>query len=342
MEGAPAPPSPAPSGQCDGAGKQIGRATWLRDLARASLRGSATLLGLLIVVFAAVRAAPGDPVDHLLGDHATLSERAALRRQLHLDGTIAEQFVAMLGDIADGSLGTTKLGGKLQPVRSLIADRVPSTAALALAAVLVALLIALPLGIVAALRPGGAGDQVARLSSLLAVSTPAFVSGPLALFGFAVVLRWAPTPAHPAHPLAALVVPALVIGWALSGRLARLLRASLLEVLSSDLVLALRARGVPTGRLIWLHALPNAALPVLTVMGLQLAALLGGALVTEKVFGRSGLGSLLLEAIAARDHAVVQGCVLAIGAVYLLVTGAVDALAAWMDPRLRAGSAVGQ
>lgn len=332
----PTPPFSAPHRRRDRP-----RTHWLRGLAAAAVRSFALLIGLLTVVFAAVRLAPGDPVDHLLGEHATESERSALRSQLHLDGTIAEQFRAMLGDIADGSLGTSRHGGKPRAVLSLIAERVPSTAALALAAMAVALLIAVPLGILAALQPGGLADQLARISSLLAVSTPAFVSGPLALYGFAVILQWAPTPAHSAHPAAALAVPALVIGWALSGRLARLLRASLLEVLASDLVLALRARGVPTARLLWRHALPNAALPVLTVLGLQLAALLGGALVTEKVFGRPGLGSLLLEAIATRDHAVVQGCVLVIGAVYLVVTGAVDWLTAWLDPRLHAGAVVG-
>ncbi len=322
---------------------QIARLRWTRLWRRlwaVGARSAAMLLGLLLVVFAAVRLAPGDPVDHLLGEHATESERAALRQQLHLDGSMPQQFAAMMGDMADGSLGRTQLGSQPRTVRSLIAERLPSTAALAVAAMAVALLIALPLGILAALRPGGAGDQLARASSLLAVSTPAFVSGPLALYGFAVVLKWAPTPAHQAHPLAALAVPAAVIGFALSGRLARLLRASLMEVLASDLVMALRSRGVPPGRLLWRHALPNAALPVLTVLGLQLAALLSGALVTEKVFGRPGLGSLLLEAIATRDHAVVQGCVLVIGAVYLAVTGAVDALTAWLDPRLRTGERV--
>lgn len=307
---------------------------------RTLLRATAMLLGLLVVVFSAVRLAPGDPVDHLLGDHATQAERTALRQQLHLDGTLAEQFADMLGDMADGSLGHTRVAGRPVAVRALIAERMGSTAALAAGAMLVALLIALPLGIGAALRPGGVWDQLARVSSLLAVSTPAFVSGPLALYGLAVVLQWVPTPAHPAHPLAALALPATIIGWALSGRLARLLRASLIEVLSSDLVLALQARGVPFARILWRHALPNAALPVLTVLGLQLAALLGGALITEKVFGRQGLGTLLLDAIATRDHAVVQGCVLVIGGLYLLVTGAVDRANAWLDPRLRSGEQV--
>lgn len=320
---------------------------WLRaislqfiQLLRTLLRPTAMLLGLLVVVFSAVRLAPGDPVDHLLGDHATQAERSALRRQLHLDGTLPEQFAAMLGDMADGSLGHTRVAGREVAVRSLIAQRMGGTAALAAGAMIIALLIALPLGIGAAIHPGGLWDQLARASSLMAVSTPAFVSGPVALYVLAVVLKWVPTPAHQAHPLAALALPAAIIGWALSGRLARLLRASLIEVLSSDLVLALRARGVPFARILWRHALPNAALPVLTVLGLQLAALLGGALITEKVFGRQGLGTLLLDAIATRDHAVVQGCVLVIGGLYLLVTGAVDRANAWLDPRLRSGDQV--
>ncbi|MBM4343435.1 MAG: ABC transporter permease [Deltaproteobacteria bacterium] len=303
---------------------------------RLALRAVGLLLGIVTLVFLGVRAAPGDPVDHLLGETATESERADLRRQLHLDGPLWAQYAGMLGEIADGTLGTSRaVAGQPVPASSLIAQRLPSTLALALASVVAAIAFALPLGIVGARWRGRWPDHLARLWSLLAVSLPAFVFGPLAIFLFAVALRWAPTPAHPAHPAAALVLPAVVIGFALSGRLARLLRSSLIEALTSDMAQAWRARGASARRVLWRHALPNALLPVVTLLGLQLAALLGGALVTEKIFGRKGLGTLLLDGIAARDHAVVQGCVLAIAALYIVAMGASSAVAAWVDPRLR-------
>lgn len=313
-----------------------------KRLARRLLSGLLTLSAMLLVVFASVRLVPGDPVDHLLGEQASEAEREALRERMHLSGTVMEQLGAVVGDIADGSLGTSwAIAGKPVPVRTLIADRLPHTAALALAAVALAALFALPLGFAAAVWSGRWPDHVTRAWSLLAISTPAFVSGPVALYLFAVVLEWAPTPAHDAAAWQSLGLPALVLGVALSARLSRLLRASLLEALTSDAVLALQARGVAWRRVLWRHALPNAALPVLTVLGLQLAALLGGAIVTEKVFGRPGLGTLLLDGIATRDHAVVQGCVLVIGVAYLASSAAVEWLAHRLDPRLRAGTAAG-
>lgn len=304
--------------------------------ASASLaRNVAMVFGLVVLVFAAVRVAPGDPVDHLLGDQATAAERAELHRRMHLDGPLHHQFGAVVADIADGTLGTSwAVSGRPTAVRDLVIDRLPSTVALAFAALLAAIAIALPLGIAGAVWHGGWPDHGARAVAMVAVSSPAFVTGPLALVVFAVWLRWAPTPAHDAGALANLVLPAAVIGFALSGRLARLLRASLIEALASDMALAWRARGASATRVLWRHALPNALLPVLTLLGLQLAALLGGALVTEKVFGRKGLGTLLLDGIATRDHAVVQGCVLVIALAYLATAAASEALARRLDPRL--------
>lgn len=301
----------------------------------------ATLLAIVTLVFITVRAVPGDPVDHLLGDQATEADRATLRHRMHLDGTLPQQYLAMLGDLTDGTLGTSHaVGGRDTHVATLVADRLPHTIALAFAALLAAVLMALPLGIGAALQRDRLVDHAARTWALLAVSMPAFVSGPLALFAFAVWLPWAPTPADAAGPVAGLVLPAIVLGFALSGRLSRLLRGSMIEALSSDFVLAARARGLPEARILFCHALANAALPVITVLGLQLAALLSGALVTEKVFGRPGLGTLLLEGIASRDYPVVQGCVLVIGATYVVIDALVDALVRWLDPRLRPGARV--
>ena len=306
------------------------------SLLRWLLRSLALLVGIVSLVFLAVRAAPGDPVDHLLGDQASVADRQALRQQLHLDGPLHSQYLGMLTEIADGTLGTSPaMAGGPTPVAALIVDRLPNTLALAAASVAWAMALALILGIAAAVHRGRWSDHLARVVALLAVSLPAFVSGPLVLFAFTVFLPWAPTPAHDAGALASLVLPSLVIGFALSGRLGRLLRASLVETLASDMARAWRARGASERRVLWRHALPNALLPVITLLGLQLAALLGGALVTEKIFGRKGLGTLLLDGIAARDHAVVQGCVLTIAILYLAAMGLSAATTAWLDPRLR-------
>ncbi len=308
---------------------------WAGPLFRRSVRNLAMILGLIALVFCAVRLAPGDPVDHLLGEQATVAERAALRHRLHLDGPLHRQFGQMVVEIADGTLGTSyAVAGQPVAVSALIWKRFPSTAALALTALAIAVTLALPLGIAGARHANRWPDHMGRLTALFAVSTPAFVSGPLALLVFAVALRWAPTPAHEASELASLALPAAVIGFALSGRLARLLRASLLETLASDMALAWRARGASERRVLWRHALPNAILPVLTLLGLQLAALLGGALVTEKVFGRKGLGTLLLDGVATRDYAVVQGCVLVIAALYIVASAVTQWTARRLDPRL--------
>ncbi len=294
------------------------------------------LLGIVALVFIVVRIVPGDPVDHLLGEQATDADRAVMRARMHLNGPLPQQFTGMIGDFVDGSMGTSfALRGTPTPVRELIAEHLPHTLALALAAMSWAVLLALPLGVGAAVLRDRVFDHGARLMALLAVSMPAFVSGPLALYALAVWLPWAPTPAHEATAWQSLVLPSAVIGFALSGRLARLLRATMLEQLSADYGLAARARGLSETRIVLRHALPNAVLPVLTVLGLQLAALLGGALVTEKIFGRPGIGTLLLEGIAMRDHAVVQGCVVVIGLSYSLINGGVDVLYRWVDPRLR-------
>ncbi len=305
---------------------------------RRSLSALVALLGVVILVFVVVRVVPGDPVDHLLGEQATATDRAALRERMHLDGSLPDQLATYLTELAQGGLGTSyALRGAETPVATLIAAELPHTVGLALASLMIAIALALPLGLGAALRRDGALDHGARAVALLAVSTPAFVSGPALIYVLAVWLPLAPTPAHDATPIAALVLPSLIVGFALSGRLARLLRATVLETLRAPWVEAARARGLSPTRVVLGHVLPNAVPPVLTVLGLQLAALLGGALVTEKVFGRPGIGTLLLDAISCRDYAVVQGCVIVIGLAYTVINGAVDVAHRSLDPRIRDG-----
>ncbi len=309
----------------------VALARWLGGTALA-------LVGIVLLVFIAVRVVPGDPVDQLLGEQATDADRAELRARMHLDGPLHEQLGGLVGDFANGSMGISyALRGRPTAVRELLVENAPHTLALAVASLLVAALIALPMGLLAAVFRDGLLDHGARAVALVAISIPAFVSGPLALYVLAVLIPAVPTPAHDAAALQSLVLPACVIGFALSGRLARLLRATALEQMNADYVIAARARGVPGRRIVLRHVLPNAMLPVITVLGLQLAALLGGALVTEKIFGRPGLGTLLLDGIAARDHAVVQGCVVVIGVSYAAINGGVDLIYRAIDPRIGAG-----
>ncbi|MCB9739441.1 MAG: ABC transporter permease [Deltaproteobacteria bacterium] len=296
-----------------------------------------SIVGLWLAVFLAIRVVPGDPAAILLGERATAADQARLRERMHLAGPLWQQLAGAAGDVLDGSMGTSyALAGRPRAVRALLSEAIGPTGVLAFAALLVAVAIAIPLGSLAARSRGGLFDGFGRGIALIAMSTPVFVSGPLAIVLFAVTLQWAPTPAHPPSALRELALPALVLGFALAARLSRLLRATLLAELAGPLADALRARGHSEPRIWMRHLLPNALVPLLAVIGGQLGALLGGAIVTEKIFGRPGLGTLLLDAIAARDPAVVQGAVLAIAVAYALVLGTVDALVARIDPRTRA------
>ena len=224
-------------------------------------------------------------------------------------------------------------------VSSLIAEVFPYTLELAAASMIVALLLALPLGILAAVRAGGPVDLMASGVSLLGISIPNMYLGPLLLLVFYLDLQWFPGPA-PAAPssLAALVLPAMTLGTAMMAMLARMTRSSMVEVLGQDYIRTARAKGVPPGRLLLRHALSNALIPVITVAGLQFGSLLSGAIVTEKVFARPGIGTLLLEGISTRDYPVVQGCVLVIAAAYVLVNTLTDLAYGLADPRIKLGA----
>lgn len=314
----------------------------LSRLAGRGLGASLAVVGVLVAVFIAERAVPGDPVDQLLGERATLEERAELRRRMNLDGGWPEQAWAMARRVARLDAGTSwALRGAPTPVTTLLAEALPHTLGLAVAAVCVGLMLGVPLGLLAALRAGSWVDHLARGAALVSVSAPAFVTAPAALVLFAVWLPLAPTPAHDAGPLASLVLPSLVVGFALSGRVARLLRATALDVLTSPAIEASVARGLSRQTILWRQVLPGAFVPVLTLIGLQLGALAGGAIVTEAIFGRPGVGTLLLDAISRRDPQVVEACVVLIAWGYLSIQALVTALQRRLDPRLAVGTANG-
>jgi len=269
----------------------------------------------------------------MLGDQASPEDRVALRQALHLDEPVLSQYQLYCRDVLSGTLGLS-FRDQTRSVASIIVEVVPSTLQLAIAALSVALGLALPLGMLAALRRGSFWDGLASTVALFGLAIPNIWLGPLLILVFGVWLRVLPMPGDEAG-LAALVLPALTLGAALAAVLTRQMRASLLDVLSEPYIRTARARGIPELRLIVRHALRNALLPVLTVAGAQLGALLSGAVVAEKIFERPGIGSLFLEAFFERDVPVVQGCALVIALFYVVVNLGVDLLYGAIDPRVR-------
>jgi len=295
--------------------------------------GSALLViaGVSLAVFLLIHLVPGDPVEVMLGDSARPADRAELRHQLGLDQPLTTQLADWFGGLLQLDLGESLHSRR--PITEVLAERLPATAELTLAALAVALIVALPLGIAAALGRGGWWDRGAMSVSLLGISIPNFWLGPVLILVFSLGLGWFPVSGREAS--GSLVLPAITLGTALAAVLARMIRASLLEVLAEDYIRTARAEGLSPLRITLRHALPNAALPVVTLLGLQLGGLLGGAVITETVFSWPGVGALLVEAIQKRDYPLVQGCVLLISVVYVLVNTVTDLVYGWIDPRVR-------
>jgi peptide/nickel transport system permease protein len=290
-----------------------------------------TLLAVLVTVFLLVRVLPGDPVEVMLGERASGADRAALVAQLGLDRPLATQ----LGDYLLG-LARLDLGHSLryhEPVATLIGARLPATLELAGAALALAVALALPLGIAMAVRAGRLAGRLAGTLTLLGMALPGFWFGPLLILLFAVQLGWLPVAGR--DGFASLALPALTLALGLAATLARQLAANLAETLAAEHVRTARAKGLPPGQVLWRHGVRNALLPVATVFGLQVGALLGGAVITETVFAWPGLGALTVEAIGARDYPLLQGCVLLIAGVYVLVNGLTELAYGWLDPRVR-------
>jgi len=303
-------------------------------VARKSFGALAAVIGVSLAVFALRHAVPGDPVDAMLGEQATETDREALRACLDLDKGIGGQLVAFGKDVASGTLGTSCLDRR-STVASMIAGAYPRTLELAVAAVALALAVALPLGILASLRPGSWLDGLVMGVSLGGVAVPTMWLGPMLLAFFYVRLGWLPGPADPPSAPGALILPAATLASHLAAMLARMTRSALLDVAGEDFIRTARSKGLSRLAILRRHALRNALLPVVTVAGIQLGALLAGAIVTEKIFARPGLGTLLLDAISMRDWKVVQGVVLVVAFSYVLVNLLVDLVYAALDPRVR-------
>ncbi len=291
------------------------------------------VLGVASLVFLLIHLVPGDPVEMMLGESAAAADRQALRETLGLERPLLAQWLGFLGGALRGDLGQSLYNQ--QPVTALLLEHLPATVELAAAALLVTLLVALPLGVLAALRRGSGWDTGAMGFSLLGVSIPNFWLGPLLVLLFSLWLGWLPVSGR--DGIASVILPALTLGTGLAAVLSRMVRSSLLEVLGEDFIRTARAKGLAPLTVTLRHGLGNALLPVLTLLGLQLGALLGGAVVTETVFNWPGIGLLTIEAIQRRDYPVVQGCVLLIALGYVAVNLLTDLLYARADPRVRLG-----
>jgi ABC-type dipeptide/oligopeptide/nickel transport system permease component len=296
--------------------------------------GALAILGVSILVFAFLHLVPGDPVDHLAGGEATAEQRKVIEKCMGLDKSLPDQFIGFLGHVVDGSLGHQCPNPKGKPtVAARILEVFPHTLALAIAGMLVAIVLALPLGVIAAVRRGTWADTFATAASLGVIGVPTMLLGPVMLLVFFIWLGWLPGPTETG--LASLVLPASAVGFHLMAMLARMTRSSMIEVLHEDYVRTARAKGLSERRVVVGHALRNALLPVITVAGLQFGSLLSGAIVIEKVFARPGLGLTLLDAISERNYPVVQGTVLVIAVIYVVVNTLVDLAYGLADPRIR-------
>ena len=289
------------------------------------------LLGVATLVFALIHLVPGDPAEAMLGESAPAADLAELRTKLGLDKPLLTQYETYIVGLLRGNLGTSFRYNT--PVAREIGQRLGRTAQLALAAMLVAIVVALPLGVLGALYRGQWIDQVATTVSLLGVAMPNFWLGPLLAIVFAVSLGWLPVSGTGTWQH--LVLPSLTLGGALAALLARMTRATLIDELRELYVLAARARGVSTGRAVVSHAFRNSLIPVVTIIGLQLGAVLTGTIITETIFAWPGVGRLLIQAISFRDYPLVQGCILFIATTYVTMNLLVDLVYGWIDPRIR-------
>lgn len=289
------------------------------------------IIGVCTIVFLLIHLVPGDPVEVMLGETATPADREALREHLGLDRPLVTQWLAYLTDVIHMDLGNSFHSQR--PVSEILAERLPPTFLLAAASIVVALLIAFPAGIVSAIKKDTPWDQGAMGMAMVGMAIPNFWLGPLLVLLFSFQLGWFPVSGM-AGP-SSLVLPAVTLGTALAALQSRMIRTSLLEVLGEDYITASRARGLGEVRVILGHALRNALLPVTTVMGAQLGALLTGAVVTEQIFDWPGIGLLTIEAIQKRDYPVLQGCILLISSIYVVVNLLTDLTYAFLDPRVR-------
>jgi peptide/nickel transport system permease protein len=292
-----------------------------------------------IAVWLMIYLIPGDPAIAMLGPDVTAEQLARARERMGLDRPLPVQYALWLGRVVQGDLGVSYVASV--PVRTMLAQRIPVTLQLTISALLVALAIAAPLGIMAAIRPRSWIGRLVGVYSALAMAVPTFWLGILPVLLFGLQLQWLPTSGFvpiwedPGRALRLLILPALTLSAYVSAVLARFTRAALLETISQDYVRTARAKGLRERAVVGAHALRNALIPIVTVVGLQFGAFMGGAVITEAIFDYPGLGRMLLQAILQRDYTVIQGTMLFVVLSFALINLLTDLLYAYFDPRIR-------
>ena len=292
-----------------------------------------SLFGVITLSFFLIHLVPGDPVDFVLGEQSDLRDKLALRHELGLDQALPKQYLSYLGKLTHLDFGRSV--HSREPVFEELSRRFPATAELSLAALCFALLWGLPLGVYSAIRPYAWSDQSLTLFAVLGMSVPGVFLGPALVYIFAMRLDWLPVSERGGWDH--LVLPALSLALPLGAVILRMTRASMLEVVHEDYIRTARAKGASGMRIYFAHALSNALIPIVTIVGLQLGALLTGTVITETIFDWPGLGTLLYNSIQRRDYPVVQGCVLFVACIYVLVNLLTDLAYGAVNPKVRLG-----
>ena len=292
-----------------------------------------------VFIFLLLHLSPGDPAAIIVGDNATQLQIDAVRKKLGLDDPLAVQFVRWLAGVCKGDLGVSIFSH--EPVGKLIGQRIEPTVSLALTTLLLAVVIAVSFGVLAAWKVGTAIDRALMVLSVIGFSVPVFVVGYMLIYVFSINLRWLPVQGY--SPIAQglwpwierLILPSIALGLAYVALIARITRTSMLEVLAEDYIRTARAKGVATHSMLLKHALKNAGVPIVTVIGIGVALLIGGVVITETVFNIPGVGRLVVDAISKRDYPIIQGVILIFSGVYVLVNLLVDLSYTVLDPRIR-------
>ena len=290
-----------------------------------------TVFGVVTLVFLVIHFIPGDPVEIMLGETASQTDKAKLRADLGLDLPIFTQYLGFLSNLFQGNLGTSF--HFRQPAFELIMKRLPATIELSLGALAVALIISIPLGIFSAVKQYSYVDQGSLFLALIGVSMPNFWLGPILIIVFSIHLGWLPVSGR--GDIYNLILPAITLGASMAAILTRMIRSSLLDTLKEEYIKTARAKGLPEPIILFKHALRNALLPVVTILGLQFGSLLAGSIITETIFSWPGIGRLTIQAIVSRDYPLVQACVMVVALGYVFINLLTDLMYAWIDPRIK-------
>lgn len=316
-----------------------GRTDMLAFVLRRVLSTIPVMAIVAFAVFMLLRLSPGDPASVIAGDYATAEQIARIRTQLGLDQPIYTQFFTWLGQLAQGNLGVSIFSNL--PVSTLIAQRIEPTAMLALTTIVFSIVVAVPMGVIAAWKANTWIDRAVMVFAVIGFSVPVFVMGYFLIYGLALGLNWFPVQGYrsPSQGIglfaAHITLPTLALSAIFVALIARITRATVLEVLDEDYIRTARAKGQIERKVLFHHALRNAAVPIVTVIGLGIALLIGGVVVTESVFNIPGLGRLVVDAILKRDYPIIQGLILLFSFVYILLNLLIDITYTLLDPRIR-------